>query len=91
MTSDCKSPIKKKGKRRKEIKWADKTTPKAISKAKRQADRQEDEQIERQTERSFVGLSILSDSKSGVYPPLVNAPRRPWSVTRFLMPKSSEI
>ena len=60
----------------------DKTSPKAHSKAERQADRQEDKQIERQTERSFVGLSILSDSKSGVDPPLVKAPRRPCLCTR---------
>ena len=71
MASGCKSQRKQKGKRQKEIKWADKTSPKAVSKAEGQADRQEDKQIERQTERSFVGLSILSDSKSGVDPPLV--------------------
>ena len=71
MASDCKSPRKKRGKRGKERKWEDKTSPKAGRKAERQAGGLKDEQIERQTERSFVGLSILSDSKSGVDPPLV--------------------
>ena len=51
-------------------KWKDKKTG-------RQADRHNDKQTDRQTERSFVGLSILLDSKSGVDPPLVLAPGRP--------------
>ena len=67
MASDCKSPRKKKGKRGKERKWKDKTSPKAGREAERQAGGHKDEQ----TERSFVRLSILSDSKSGVDPPLV--------------------
>ena len=71
MASDCKSPRKKRGKGGKERKWEDKTSLKAGRKAERQAGRHKDEQTERQTERRFVGLSILSDSKSGVDPPLV--------------------
>ena len=45
--------------------------PKAGRKAERQAGRHEDEQTDRQTERSFVGLSIFLDSKSGLDPPLI--------------------
>ena len=71
MASDCKSPRKKEGKEGKRKKWEDETSPKAGRKAERQAGRHKDEQTERQTERRFVGLSILSDSKSSVDPPLV--------------------
>ena len=67
MASDCKSPRKKEGKEGKRKKWEDETSPKAGRKAERQAGRHKDEQ----TERRFVGLSILSDSKSSVDPPLV--------------------
>jgi len=67
MASDCKSPRKKRGKRRKERKWEDKTSPKADRKAGRHAGGHKNEQ----TERSFVGLSILSNSKPGVDPSLV--------------------
>jgi len=37
MASDCKSPRKKRGKRGKERKWEDKTSPKAGRKTERQA------------------------------------------------------
>ena len=67
MASDCKSPRNKKGKGGKERKLQEKTSPRAGRKAERQADRQED----KQTEISFVELSISSDSKSEVDPPLV--------------------
>ena len=73
MASDFTSPRKKKGKRGKERKWEDKTSPKAGRKAERQAGRPKDEQTERQMDRRFVGLSILLDSKLGV-DPLVSAP-----------------
>ena len=58
--------------------------PKAGRKAKRQVDRQKDwltgmkRSRKKGSQRSFVRLSFLSDSKSGVDPPLVLAPRRPW-------------
>ena len=84
MASDCKSPRKKKGKGEKERKWENKTSRKAGRKAKRQVDRQKDWQTgmkrsrKKGSQRSFVGLSFSSDSKSGVDPPLVLAPRRPW-------------
>ena len=58
---------------RKERKFEDKSTSNTARETKRQANRQED----KQTERSYVGLSILSDSKSGVDPSLVLAPGRP--------------
>ena len=84
MASDCKSPRKKKGKGGKERKWENKTSRKAGRKAKRQVDRQKDWQTgmkrsrKKGSQRSFVGLSFSSDSKLGVDPPLVLAPRRPW-------------
>ena len=83
MASDCKSPRKKKGKGGKERKWENKTSRKAGRKAKRQVDRQKDWQTgmkrsrKKGSLRSFVGHSFLSDSKLGVDPPLVLAPRRP--------------
>ena len=67
MALDSKSPRMKKGNRGKERKWEDKTSPKAGRKAERQAGSHNKRQTERQTD----GLSILSDSKSGVDPPLV--------------------
>ena len=62
---------------RRDKKWEDKTSPNAGRKAERQAGRLKDKQAERQTERTFVGLSILSDSISGVDPLSFKLPDAP--------------
>ena len=78
MASDCKSPRKKKGKGGKERKWENKTSRKAGRKAKRQVGRQKNWQTGMKRSRKKGSLRSYIGLKSGVDPPLVLAPRRPW-------------